>query len=110
MAEIEPEKFYQKMPFHLFVFEIILIVVFFAPYLQGYLSSSSKVEVKSPNQAVVYQNNNQKTMDHLKELLLSDSETQNAEKRMNFSRKKSRKLPRSLLLLLLLILLSLRGG
>ena len=87
MAETEPKKFYQKIPFHLFVFAIILIVVLFTLYLLGYLSSSSKTEVKSPNQAVVYQNNMQKTMDRLKELLLSDSETQNAEKKNEFLEK-----------------------
>ena len=87
MTETEPKKFYQKIPFHLFVFAIILIVVLFALYLLGYLSSSSKTEVKSPNQAVVYQNNMQKTMDRLKELLLSDSETQNAEKKNEFLEK-----------------------
>jgi hypothetical protein len=39
------------------------------------------VEVKSPNQAVAYQNNMQKTMDRLKELLLGDNETQEAGKK-----------------------------
>jgi len=94
MAETEPKKFYQKIPFHLFVFAIILIVVLFALYLLGYLSSSSKTEGKSPNQAVVYQNNMHKTMDRLKELLLSDSETQNAEKKNEFLKKDIKEIAR----------------
>ncbi len=62
-------------------------MILFALYLLGYFSSSSKVEVKSPNQAVVYENNMQKTMDCLKELLLSNNETQNAEKKNEFLEK-----------------------
>jgi hypothetical protein len=110
MTKTEPKKFYKKMLFHVFVFAAILIFIFLALYCLEYFSSSSKVEVKSPNQAFSYQNNMQKTMDHLKELLLGDNETQEAGKRMNFLKRKSRKLPRSLPWLVLLILLSLRGG
>jgi hypothetical protein len=87
MAKSELKKFYQKMPFHLFLSALILLSVLFALYLLGYFSSSSKVEVKSPNQAVANQNNMQKTMDCLKELLLSDSETQIAEKKKDFLEK-----------------------
>ena len=75
------------MPFHFFLFSIILLAILFAQYLLGYFSSSSKVEVKSPNQSVVYKNNMQKTMDRLKGLLLSDSKIQNAEKKNDFLEK-----------------------
>jgi hypothetical protein len=55
------------------------------------------VEVKKPTQTASCQNNMQKTMDRLKELLLGDNETQEAGKRMNFLKKKSRKLLKSFL-------------
>jgi hypothetical protein len=87
MTESESKKFCQKMPFHFFLFSIILLAILFAQYLLGYFSSSSKVEVKSPNQSVVYKNNMQKTMDRLKGLLLSDSKIQNAEKKNDFLEK-----------------------
>jgi len=63
MTETEPKKFYKKMSFHIFVFVAILVFIFLALYCLGYFSSPSKMEVKSPNQAVSYQNNMQKTMD-----------------------------------------------
>ncbi len=69
------------------MFAALLIIVFQALYFIGYFSSSSKMEVKSPNQAVVYQNNMQKTMDRLKELLLSDSETQDTGEKNEFLEK-----------------------
>ena len=110
MTKTEPKKFYKKMSFHVFVFKAILIFIFLALYCQGYFSSSSKVEVKSPNEAVSYQNNMQKTMDHLKELLLgATTKLKKQGKIINVLKKKSRKLPINLLWLLLLILLSLRG-
>ena len=110
MTETEPKKFYKRMSFHFYMFAAVLILIFLALYCLGYFSSSSKMEVKSPNQAVSYQNNMQKTMDRLKELLLDNNEAQDAGKRMNFLKRKSRKLPKGLLWLLLLILLNLRGG
>ncbi len=87
MIETEPKKFYKRMSFHFYVFAAILILIFLDLYCLGYFSSSSKMEVKSPNQAVSYQNNMQKTMDRLKELLLDDNETQDAGKKNEFLEK-----------------------
>jgi hypothetical protein len=87
MTEAEPKKFYKKMSFYIFVFVAILIFIFLALYCLGHFSSPSKVEVKSPNQAVSYQNNMQKTMERLKELLLGDNETQEAGKKNEFLEK-----------------------
>jgi hypothetical protein len=87
MTETEPKRFYKKMSFHVFMLAAFIIFIFLALYCLGYFSSSSKVEVQSPNQAVSYQNNMQKTMDRLKELLLGDNETQEAGKKNEFLEK-----------------------
>ena len=87
MSETEPKKFYKKMSFHVFVFVAIIIFIFLTMYSLGYFSSPSKVEVKSPTQTASYQNNMQKTMDRLKELLLGDNEFQEAGKKNEFLEK-----------------------
>ncbi len=87
MSETEPKKFYMKMSFHIFVLVAIIVFIFLTMYCLGYFSSPSKVEVKSPTQTASYQNNMQKTMDRLKELLLGDNETQEAGKKNEFLEK-----------------------
>jgi len=51
-------------------------------YMLGYFSTSygPQTFVKNGSTSVIYQNSMQKSMDQIKVLLLSDSETQNAEK------------------------------
>jgi len=75
------------MSFHIFVFVAIIIFIFLTMYCLRYFSSPSKVEVKSPTQTVSYQNNIQKTMDRLKEVLLGNNETQEAGKKNEFLEK-----------------------
>jgi len=87
MSDTESKKFYEKTSFRVFIFVATIIFIFLIIYFLGYFSSPSKVEIKSPTQAVSYQNNMQKTMDRLKELLLNDSEAQNAEKKNDFLEK-----------------------
>ena len=87
MSEVESKKFYEKTSFRVFVFVATIVFIFLIIYFLGYFSSPSKVEIKSPTQAVSYQNNMQKTMDRLKELLLGDNETQEAGKKNEFLEK-----------------------
>jgi len=62
----------------------------------GYFSTSNGPQtlVKNGSTSVIYKNNMQKSMDQIKELLLSDSETQTAQKRMIVLKMKSQKLPK----------------
>ncbi len=64
------------MSFHIFVLVAIIVFILLTMYCLGYFSSPSKVEVKSPTQTVSYQNNMQKTIDRLKELLLGSQKHQ----------------------------------
>ncbi len=54
-------------------------------YMLGYFSTSNgpRTLVKNGSTSVIYKNNMQKSMDQIKELLLSDSETQNAQKKID---------------------------
>jgi len=65
-------------------------------YMLGYFSTSNgpRTLVKNGSTSVIYKNNMQKSMDQIKELLLSDSETQTAQKRMIVLKMKSQKLPK----------------
>jgi hypothetical protein len=65
-------------------------------YMLGYFSTSNGPQtlVKNGSTSVIYKNNMQKSMDQIKELLLSDSETQTAQKRMIVLKMKSQKLPK----------------
>jgi len=87
MAESGFKTVYKKMLILLALFAILVTASLSTLYMLGYFATFTcpQTEVKSPS--TVYRNNMQKTMDRLKELLLNDSEAQNAEKKNDFLEK-----------------------
>ena len=89
MSESGFKTVYKKMLILLALFAILVTASLSTLYMLGYFATSTcpQTEVKSPSPSTVYRNNMQKTMDRLKELLLNDSEAQNAEKKNDFLEK-----------------------